>query len=816
DRTSCPVFAVLQSAHFRLVSQEAPITIDPTNAARHNLKGFPSQGDRLDASDHEYCYGKFDIVIVGGGTAGLAAATAFADIARPDSNCLLLEANPTQLGGRAMRSVAIDQINTVNTCAWFATASPESSELTYLLNNNRKINSNTKFRWESLTADDTGFFFGTSPVSRDMVDACFAFHQACVVGAFLLPCEDDAFLPVYDKFRSHYLSMVRDGTVKEKQFIIFVTEKTSDGKSKTPEAEAVLDYMRASEFTHTGAPELSRAVVESEYLTRKIIMNMKNVAKEEAGGSPKAIDFTFRDILTVVASLRGLDPGQLATFVAKGLDEKELSDDTPEDLVATIRDWVQFAKDDKKGRGRPREYGGFIYDGRQIGWGVMMSEVVNMVKNHQSRLEVICGARVRKIDGPHGVNQWTSVVWFTLPGRGTNVRFVLCKNVIICLPLPVVQRADPISVLPSPMGATALQISGIPDDELIRLRESLSRLWAGFDERLVYAFKVAPWNQGERTPFPEEWKSPGCESWDDLPVFKIASTSCLRFVNVTKYFPRAFQFKAILVACISSAAPRNPQDWHTFVKVALTSLFKGCTTIPDPYGKHLVTDNLIQTAFCKILPGFSENLHSLGKPLGSFKGALRLAGEYTSIKAFGTVDGAWQSGREHAVEIIKEHVEDQASLAAESSANETEADLLKSGEDASSLGQSSVPASAGDDGRDSCLPRIVIQPTLRDIENFSYGFRYVKRAPEFDLVCPARKNVRQAQLDREVVEAWVKRVQPTYQDLNKFINALVEESAKGRNSDICGLADFYARAVLKSRQTIVQPWELSDYPDPGT
>ncbi|KAF4724077.1 hypothetical protein FOZ63_021671, partial [Perkinsus olseni] len=126
------------SITIRLVSQEAPITIDPTNAARHNLKGFPSQGDRLDASDHEYCYGKFDIVIVGGGTAGLAAATAFADIARPDSNCLLLEANPTQLGGRAMRSVAIDQINTVNTCAWFATASPETSELTYLLNNNRK------------------------------------------------------------------------------------------------------------------------------------------------------------------------------------------------------------------------------------------------------------------------------------------------------------------------------------------------------------------------------------------------------------------------------------------------------------------------------------------------------------------------------------------------------------------------------------------------------------------------------------------------------------------------------------------------------
>lgn len=709
----------------------------------------------------------------------------------------------------------------MNTCAWFATSSPEDSELTNLLHNSLKIKCDKKFRWENLTAGDTGFFFGTSPVSRDMVDACFAFHQACVVGSFLLLCQDDAFLPLYDRFRSHYMSMVRDGIVKENQFLIFVTEKTSDGASKTSEAEAVLDYMRSAEFTHTGAPDLSRAMTESEYLTRKIIMNMRSAAKEEASSSsPKALDFAFRDVLTVVSALRQVDHGQLATWIAKGLDEKEqqLGDGVPEDLACTLRDWAQFAKDDKKGKGRPRGYGGFIHDGRQIGWGVMMSEVVNMVKTHQSRLEVICGARVRKIDGPHGVNDWTSVVWFTLPGLGSNVRFVLCKNVIICLPLPIVQRADPVSVLPSPMGATALQISGIPEEELTRLRASLSKLWAGFDERLIYTFKVAPWAQGEPTPFPEEWKSPECQGWDDLEVLKIASMSCLRFVNITKYYPRAYQFKAVLVACISSATSRSPQGWHAFVKVALTSLFKGCTTVPEPLAKHLITDNLIQTAFCKILPGFSEDQHSLDRPLGAFKGALRLAGEYTSINAFGTVDGAWQSGRHHAVEIIREHVENhQASLDAESTHNETETDLVKVGEDESSIAQTSIPASAADDGVvDSCPPRIVIQPTMRDIDCFSYGFRYVKRTPEFDLVCPARKNVRDAQLDREVIEAWVKRVQPTYEDLNKFINAIVEESSRGRNSDVCGLADFYAEAVLKARRMIVRPWETSDYPDLGT
>ncbi|KAF4662365.1 hypothetical protein FOL47_006263 [Perkinsus chesapeaki] len=802
------------SLTIRLVSRDSPIVIDPSTASRHNLKAFPSQGDRLDNSGHEYCFGKFDLVIVGGGAAGLAAATAFADTARPDSNALILEANPSQLGGRATRSVTIDHATAVNTCSWFATSSPEDSHLTFLLNSNIKIKTDRKFRWDSLAAGETGFFFGTSPVSSDLVDACFAFHQACVVGSFLLESDGDSFLEGYDRFRSCYHALIQDGNAKEAQFSVIARGGDED-RHKMLQARAVLDYMRSAEFTHTGAPDISRTAVESEYLSRKIIMSVRAAAKACLSDAEVVLDFAFGDIITVVAALRKIDKEQLAKWIAAGLSAKDLGEGVPTDLANTIRTWAQFAEEDKKGRGRPAEHGGLIHDGQQVGWGVMMSEVAKMVKNHPSRLEVICGARVRKIDGPHGVNQWTSVVWFTLPGRANGVRFVLCMNVIICLPLPIMQRADPISVLPSPMGSTALQISGIPEEELLRVREALTKLWAGFDERLVYMFDVAPWKQGDKpTPFPEEWLTPDCQNWDDLPVIKVASAACLRFVNLTKYLSRSARSRTILVACISAGVARSPQDWHTLVEEVLTGLFKGCHTIPTPSSKHLSTDSLIQTAFCKMLPGFSEELHDLQRPLGSHRGALRIAGEYTSMKAFGTVDGAWQSGHDHAIAVIEEQLEQQALANAEALRTDIDAEFAKSVEEVSSVAQSSQHASSGDIGTD--IPHMMARHTMRDIHSFSYGFRYMKNTPEFDLVCPPRREAIEAQLDRDVIESWMEKVRPTYGELSKFMKALIEESAKGRNSDIVGLADFYARAIIQSRQITIEPWELSDYPDPGT
>jgi FAD dependent oxidoreductase len=534
------------------------------------------------------CHGQFDVCVIGGGAAGLAAAQKL--LQQPGTTVAIIEARKDDsFGGRAGLSVG-----TVSPFGLHATKPPQGSEA-------------SEYAPER---DDEGFAISpTLPVDWNFVYWARELYQWVILSALLCPVAEP--VDVLGECEAEWLRRLEAGLLKD-------TELAANFRLPKEKAQVC------------GIWEALRPTSHVSYTLQSFVTPFVLQALVESS--------TGDDALAVAAAVSGLEPGSFAHLVISAIKgqeiEKMLKPSRKEAVLTDTRqedEKVEDAAMEDQLKGmlhkwqslKPKQVAkkhSFINDG-VTGWSGHVSAIGKALlpKEKSGELQIVYDAPVTQVEHGRGFLK----IWFNRKTDNEHCYFI-CRAAVVAVPISAVIASEPNSI-------------DFSDSQINQYRSKLPTMIGYTHEERVLGFQFsenkAPWNE---VPFPAAWRSPQCRGWAELNSLHLLSSQ-LKF----EIFGDA---GVVLVRVPTSVTPHMAKREARSALLSMFPMARGI--VPEPTVLDL---DFPQGRLTKLAVYDAKAIHELQREF--LDGMLVFAGEYLSDTDFGTVAGALTSGESQAARL---------------------------------------------------------------------------------------------------------------------------------------------------------------------